>query len=103
VTFGLERPQVLRRDVLVVERDDRAARADGAQVVEVGVVADEVVGHHLGCGDVGALGQQPDPQAQRDGRDLHHAGELAAPDDGEVRCQRHARRISTVGRGPTSA
>ena len=84
VPLGLERPQVLGRHVLVVERDDRDVGDDGPQVVEVGVVADPVVGDDLGGRDVGALGEQPDADAEADGGLLHHAGELAAADDGQI-------------------
>ena len=48
------------------------------------MVADDVVGDDLGRRHVGALGEQPDAQAQRDRGRLHHAGELSTADDGEV-------------------
>ncbi len=61
--------------------------ATRAQRLEVAVVADQRVAHHLGGGDVGALGEQPERDAEGDGGLGHHPGELAAADDRE-----HGRR-----------
>ncbi len=80
---GLEGVQVLGGHVLVVEGDDRAAGGDGAQRVEVAVVADQLVGDHLRRGDALGLGEQAQRQPQRDGGLRHHPGQLAAADDGE--------------------
>ena len=85
MALGVEGAQVLGWDVLVVERDDRDVGGHRTQVVEIRVVADPVVGDDLSSRDVGALGQQPDADAETDGGLLHHAGELAATDDGQVR------------------
>ncbi len=71
---GLQLVQVLGRHVLVVERHDRAAVGDLPQRVEVGVVADHVVGDHLRRGDTLGLGQQPQRHAERDRGLRHHPG-----------------------------
>ena len=80
---------MLGRHVLVVERDDRDTGDDGPEVVEIGVVAHPVVGDDLGGRDVRALGEKSDAHAEADGGLLHHAGELTAPDDGQVGRVRH--------------
>ena len=55
---------------------------------EVGVVAHDVVGDHLGRGDAGRLGQEAQRDPQRGGRLGHHPGQLSASDDGDDRCVR---------------
>ena len=80
---SLEGVQVGRRHVLVVEGHDRAAGGHRAQGGEVGVVADDVVGDHLGGRDALGLGEQPQRQAQRDRWLRHHPGELTATDHGK--------------------
>ena len=80
---GLQRPQVLGRDVLVVERDDLAAGGDRPEGRQVAVVADDVVGDHLRGRDALGLGEQPQRQRQGGGRFRHHPGQLPAPDDRE--------------------
>ena len=80
---GLERVQVLGGDVLVVEGDHRTPLGDPAERVEVGVVADQVVGDDLGRRDSLRLGEQPQRQPEGDRRLRHHPGELATADDGE--------------------
>ena len=82
---GLERVEVLGRDVLVVEGDDLAAGRGGAQVGEVAVVADELVGDHLGGRDALALGEQPQREAHRSRGLGHHPGQLSPADDGDGR------------------
>ena len=56
-----------------------------AQRLEVAVVADQLVGDHLGGRDALGLGQQPQREAERGGGLGHHPGQLAAADDGEGR------------------
>ncbi len=84
MALGLERPQVLGRYVLVVERHDRRVGHDRPQRVEVGVVTDDVVGDDLGGGHVGRLGEEPDADAEADRGLLHHASQLATADDREL-------------------
>ena len=52
---------------------------------EVGVVADDVVGDHLGGRDTGRLGEESERDAQGRGRLGHHPCQLAAADDGDDR------------------
>ncbi len=89
----LQRAQVLGRHVLVVEGDDGAALDDPLQRGQVAVVADLVVGHHLGRAHAVGLGQQPQTDPHRGGRLREHPGQLAATD--------RPRRQET--RGPTGA
>ena len=53
------------------------------QGVEVAVVAHRRVADHLGRGDARGLGEQPQREAERDGRLGHHPCQLATTDDGD--------------------
>ena len=79
----LELDQQSGRHVLVVERDHVAASREPPNGVRIGVVTHGDVVDHGRRGDVRALGQQPDVDAERDGRLVQHPGELAAPDDAD--------------------
>ena len=48
--------------------------------------ADQVVGDDLGGRDVRPLGEKTDPQTETGRGLLHHAGQLASADDGELGC-----------------
>ena len=95
---GLERPQVVGGDVLVVEGDDVAAAGEGAQRLEVVVVADDDVVDDLGGRGPGGLAEQPDPDAEPDGGLVQHPGELAAPDDADHRI--HGTSLSAAQPAP---
>ena len=80
---GRQRVQVLGRHVLVVEGDHLAALGDRAQVGEVGVVADELVGDDLRGRDAVRLRQQAQGDPHRRRGLGEHPGQLAATDDGD--------------------
>ncbi len=84
---GGQRPQVLGRHVLVVEGDHGGAVGEGAQRVEVAVVADPDVGGDQGGGLAGVGGEHPQRLPERDGGLVGHPGQLAGPhhgDDGQA-------------------
>jgi len=98
---GRERLEVLGRHVLVVEGDDLAAPGDGGERVEVAIVADLVVGDHLGGRDALRLGQQSQRDAEGRGGLRHHPRQLSAPDHGDGRgAGGHGLQRSEDGSGP---
>ena len=78
--LGLQRVEVVGRHVLVVEGHHRAALGHRAQRLQVAVVADCVVGDHLGRAHALGLGEEPERDAERRGRLGEHPGQLPAPD-----------------------
>src|SRR5680860_1337978 len=91
--------QMTRRDVLVVEGDDRAASGDLTQCVQVPVVAYRRARDHLRGRVAGALREQPQRDAERDRGLGHHPSQLAAPDDGEHGGRPESRAKSRARRG----
>lgn len=96
---GLQGPQVLGRHVLVVEGDHIAAGREAAQRVEVAVVAEDGLGDHLRGGVLGRVGEEFEPDPERDARLVCHPGQLPAADHAhywKIRIARgsHPARIS---------
>ncbi|EHM29188.1 hypothetical protein SPW_2406 [Streptomyces sp. W007] len=91
----LQGPQMLGRDVLVIEGDHVAAAREGAQRVQVAIVADDDLAHHLGRRVLGSVTEQLEFQAEGDTRLVGHAGELTAADHADYR-ERHVFRISAT-------
>ena len=96
---GLQRAQVLRWDVLVVERDDVAVRGQLAQRGQVGVQAGRGLRRDQGGAGVRRLAEHPQAQAQRGRRGEHHPGQLPGADDADQRepARGGGRRPATVG------
>ena len=78
--LGDQLVQQFGRDVLVVEGQRVGAGGDAAQVVQIGVRADDDVGGDLRGRFVGGGGQHPQRLAQRDRGLVRHPGELPAAD-----------------------
>lgn len=91
----LQGPQMLGRDVLVIEGDHVAAAREGPQRVQVAIVADDDLAHHLGRRVLGSVTEQLEFQAEGDTRLVGHAGELTAADHADYR-ERHVFRISAM-------
>lgn len=93
----LQGPQVLGGHVLVVEGDHVAAAREVAQSVQVAVVADDDVTHHLGRGILRGVTEELEPDAERDASLVRHTSELTAADHADYR-ERHDPRVSAHAR-----
>lgn len=94
---GLQGPQMLGGHVLVVEGDHVAAAREVTQCVQVSVVADDDVAHHLGRGILRGVTEELEPDAERDARLVCHTSELTAADHADYR-ERHDPRVSAHAR-----
>lgn len=99
----LQGPQVLGRDVLVIEGDHVTAAREGTQRVQVAIVADDDFAHHLGRRVLRGVAEELESDAEGDTRLVGHTGELTAADHADYR-KRHSSRVSglpgTTGRRP---
>ncbi|GGX36019.1 hypothetical protein GCM10010353_58850 [Streptomyces chryseus] len=86
-------PQVLGRDVLVIEGDHVAAAREGAQRVQIAVVADDDVADDLGRRVLGGVTEELESDAEGDARLVGHTGELTATDHADYG-ERHSSRVS---------
>jgi hypothetical protein len=95
---ALERGQVLPWHVLVIERDHVTGRAEGQHVLCRSVASDLSVGADLSRAVGGAIGENPELDAETDRGLRRHPCELASPhhpDDGlAVTVQRGGRLLN---------
>ena len=91
----LQGPQVLGRDVLVIEGDHVAAAREGTQRVQVAIVADDDLADHLGRRVLRSVTEELESDAEGDARLVGHTGELTAADHADYR-ERHASRVSAA-------
>ncbi len=89
----LQGPQMLGRDVLVIESDHIAPACEGAQRLQVAVVADDDIADDLRRGILRGVTEELESDAERDARLVCHTGELAPADHADYR-ERHPPRVS---------
>lgn len=98
----LQGPEVLGGYVFVIEGDHVAPAREVAQRVQVAIVADDDVAHHLRRGILGGVTEELEPDAERDACLVCHTGELASADHADYG-ERHDPRVSVTPRRPDSA
>ena len=91
----LQGPQMLGRDVLVIEGDHVAAARERTQRVQVAIVADDDIADHLGRRVLRGVTEELEPDAEGDARLVGHTGELTAADHADYR-ERHPPRVSAA-------
>ena len=95
----LQGPQVLDRDMLVIESDHVAAPRELTQRVQVAIVADDDIADHLGRRVLRGVTEELESDAEGDARLVGHTGELAAADHADYR-ERHPPRVSAAPARP---
>ncbi|GHB13095.1 hypothetical protein GCM10010392_46510 [Streptomyces clavifer] len=86
--------------MLVIEGDHVAAAREGAQSLQVAVVADDDFADHLGRRILRSVTEELELEAEGDARLVGHTGELTAADHADYR-ERHASRVSGARKVPS--